>query len=163
MTAYRYIAGIFVLSWTTAALAAQVPPVNRPSAPRPAEIPSSTVGPGQLATTLVGCLYRASNQASGTDYILADATVAARPGDPASARVAPGTVPRTGSIYDVENLPAERLKALAGKRVEIRGRIDDEETPTATDHRDTEDLPELEALSIREVPGTCPSAPAPRR
>ena len=172
MTAYRYIAGIVVLCWTTAGFAAQVPPINRPSAPRPgAEVPTSTAGSGQLTITLVGCVYgagpalarSAGTRASVTDYILADATVAARPDDPPTAGVAPGTAPATGSVYDIENLPAERLKALAGKRVEIRGRIDAEDAPSAADHRELEDLPELEALSIREIPGTCPSAPALRR
>jgi hypothetical protein len=106
------------------------------------------------------------------DYILADATMPAptRPGTPPAAVGTSGSVPSTGNMYKVENVPDDRLKALVGKRVEVSGRIDPEKGGlggAASADRgpgpDQVNLPEFEASSIREIGGTCPAAPAPRK
>jgi hypothetical protein len=109
------------------------------------------------------------------DYILADATSAPaqpRPGAKPEATGTTGTMPASGNMYKVENIPDERLKALVGKRVEVVGRIDPEGGPGAAPGQPTADrapgpdqinLPEFEATSIREATGTCPGTPAPRK
>jgi hypothetical protein len=112
------------------------------------------------------------------DYILADATVS--PADPAS-KEATGTsgtaasVPASGSMYKIERIPDERLKSLVGKKVEVKGKIDPQRrpagpgsatgapTPDKGPGPDQINLPELEASSIREISGTCPTSPAPRK
>jgi hypothetical protein len=156
-------------------------PKDQPAVPSQATV---TVKP---VVTLTGCLYREDQVPGRTpnvaeragileDYILADATMAdAQQGKPSSG--APtgtsGLTPATGSTYKVENLPDERLKALLGKRVEVTGRIDPEgrnrlgvgggPKPDRGPGPDALSLPEVEASSIREVPGTCPAkAPLPR-
>ena len=48
-------------------------------------------------------------------------------GTPPEAVGTSGTVPSTGNMYKVENIPDGRLKALVGKRVEVSGRIDPED------------------------------------
>ena len=158
------------------------PSVQEPSAPAPTT-PAAASTVAQTTATLVGCLYR-ENQVPGRtptvveragvleDYILADAMMPApaRPGTPPQAVGTSGTVPSTGNMYKVENIPDERLKALVGKRVEVSGRIDPEDAGlggAATRDRgpgpDDVNLPEFEAASIRELSGTCPAAPAARK
>jgi hypothetical protein len=76
-------------------------------------------------------------------------------------------------MYKVESIPDERLKGLVGKRVEVTGKIDPEgfpatnrpgaATPDKGPGPDQINLPEFEAASIREIPGTCPATPAPRK
>jgi hypothetical protein len=75
-------------------------------------------------------------------------------------------------MYKVEGPSDEKLKALVGKRVEVTGRIDPEGGPGAKPGTPRPDkglgpdqinLPEFEATSIREVSGTCPATPAPRK
>jgi hypothetical protein len=140
------------------------PPQNSPVTVRP-------------TTTLTGCLYR-EDQIPGRkpnvveragileDYILAGVTVAQRPtGTGGSAGTA---VPSTGTMYKVENIADEKLKALVGKRVEVTGHIDPEgrsrlgvggAKPDAGIGPDKISLPEIEASSIREVSGTCTAKP----
>ena len=158
------------------------PPVQEPSPSAP-KTPATASTVAQTTATLVGCLYR-ENQIPGRtptvveragvleDYILADATmpVPARPGTPPAAVGTSGSVPSTGNMYKVENIPDERLKALVGKRVEVSGRIDPEDAglggaaaPDRGPGPDDVNLPEFEAASIREVSGTCPAAPAARK
>jgi hypothetical protein len=159
-----------------APLAAQAPAQNPPTTqPQVA----TTVKP---TTTLSGCLYR-EDQVPGRkpnvaeragileDYILADATVADSQQQPkpttGAATGTSGTVPNTGTMYKIENIPDERLKALVGKRVEVTGRIDPEgrpqlgvgggPRPDRGPGPDAVSLPELEASSIREVSGQCPA------
>lgn len=159
----------------------QNPPAQTPQTPQP---PGATAK--QPATTLAGCLYR-EDQVPGRkpnvaeragvleDYILADASVAgtqAKPGATPGATGTSGTTPSSGNMYKVEGPPDEKLKALVGKRVEVMGRIDPEGGPGATPGKPREDrglgpdqinLPEFEATSIREISGTCPATPAPRK
>lgn len=146
---------------------------------------ATTVKP---TTTLTGCLYREDQVPGRTpnvveragileDYILADTTVADTQQQPRPTTGAPtgtsGTVPNTGTMYKIENVPDERLKALVGKRVEVAGRIDPEgrpqlgvgggPRPDRGPGPDAVSLPEFEASSIREVPGNCPAtAPLPK-
>ena len=145
------------------------------SSPQTAQKPGADVTV-QPTTQLVGCLYR-EDQIPGRkpnvaeragileDYILVDAAIA-KPETTTNAS------PAAGNIYKVEGPPDERLKALVGKRVEVTGRIDPEggaaETkgaprPDRGPGPDQVNLPEFEAKSIREVPGTCPATPAPRK
>jgi hypothetical protein len=140
----------------------------------------------QPATTLVGCLYR-EDQVPGRkpnvaeragvleDYILADASMPStqsKPGATPEATGTTGTAPASGNMYKVEGPPDERLKALVGKKVEVTGRIDPEGGPGATPGAPRPDrglgpdqinLPEFEASSVREISGTCPATPAPRK
>jgi hypothetical protein len=122
---------------------------------------------------LEGCLYReadvpgrtpnvAEKQGVLEDYILADARMA---GQNSGAQ---GLA--TGRMYKVESIPDERLKTFVGKRVEVTGRIDAEgsgqgragaqpdRNPVSPD---AINLPEFEAMAIREVAGAaCPAKPA---
>ena len=193
----RMTIGTLVLFATAALSAAQAPqaPSEQPPAPKAqpsTQEPSTASTPQSQATvtttaqttaTLVGCLYREAQVPGRTpnvveragvleDYILADAAMpaATRPGTPPEAVGTSGTVPSTGNMYKVENVPDERLKALVGKRVEVSGRIDPEAAglggAAARDRGpgpDQVNLPEFEASSIREVSGTCPAVPAARK
>jgi hypothetical protein len=154
-----------------------------PTYPTP-QTPTTTAQ--KPTTTLVGCLYREDQvperkpnvaERAGVleDYILADATMPSaesKPGATPGATGTAGTTPESGNMYKVEGPPDERLKGLVGKRVEVMGRIDPEGGPGATPGAPRPDrspgpdkinLPEFEATSIREVPGTCPATPAPRK
>ena len=118
------------------------------------------------------------------DYILADAKLA--PGSSTGAGGVGQTSNRpetaqhglkAGNMYKVENLPDERLGALVGKRIEVVGKIDAEPgdpprgpvgapaaaKPDRSAGPDRIELPEFEATSIKEVSGTCPATPAPRK
>ena len=155
--------------------------------PRPApQTPAATAQ--QPGTTLVGCLYR-EDQIPGRkpnaaeragvleDYILADASTSTpsaepRPGATPGATGTSGMAPSSGNMYKVEGPSDDRLKALVGKKVEVTGRIDPEGGPGATPGTPRPDrslgpdeinLPEFEASSVREIPGTCPATPAPRK
>jgi hypothetical protein len=183
--------GILALC-STAALTASQEPRNpgQQTAPRPSpQTPAPTGSAGQI--TLVGCLYREAQVPGRTpnvaeragvleDYIMADATMPAGqsgPGATPGATGTSGTVPKSGNMYKVENIPDERLKALVGKRVEVMGRIDPEGLPAPVGRAgvtgaptpdrglgpDQINLPEFEASSIREIAGTCPANPAPRK
>jgi len=142
--------------------------------------PQSSPVTVQPTTTLTGCLYR-EDQVPGRkpnvveragileDYILAGVTVAGEPQRPTGTAGSAGTaVPSTGTMYKVENIADEKLKALVGKRVEVTGHIDPEgrsrlgvggAKPDAGIGPDKISLPEIEASSIREVPGTCTAKP----
>ena len=131
-------------------------------------------------TTLTGCLYR-EDQVPGRkpnvveragileDYILAGVTVAGEAQRPTgTGGLAGPAVPSTGTMYKVEKIADEKLKALVGKRVEVTGHIDPEgrsrlgvggAKPDAGPGPDKISLPEIEASSIREAPGTCSAKP----
>jgi hypothetical protein len=143
----------------------------------------------QQPVTLSGCVYReqdvpgrAPNVAERAgileDYILAEVTPSQPQGTPSTstpgAAGTSGTV-KAGTMYKLELIEDEKLRAVVGKRVEVTGRIDAEAgdktataaTPptTQTDRvigRDRIDLPEFEVTSIREVTGTCPAKPSAR-
>ena len=178
----RFISAIGALLATAALTAGQAPPQT---APRPAsEPPAATTQ--QTPTTLVGCLYREEQVPGRTpnvaeragvleDYILADAATPggqAKPGAVPGAVGTSGSTPASGNMYKVEGPSDERLKALVGKRVEVTGRIDPEGGPGATPGAPRADrgpgpdaisLPEIEATTVKEVSGTCPASPAPRK
>jgi hypothetical protein len=176
------LAPLFAAALAASHSAAQVQdPRQTPQTPQPRGTTAQ-----QPTTTLTGCLYR-EDQVPGRkpnvaeragvleDYILADASVTgtqAKPGAMPGATGTTGTMPSSGNMYKVEGQSDEKLKALVGKRVEVTGRIDREGAPGTTPGEPREDrgpgpdqmdLPEFEATSIREIPGTCPATPAPRK
>jgi hypothetical protein len=68
-------------------------------------------------------------------------------------------------MYKITNIDDEKLRGLVGKRVEVTGSIENGDrgaagAATREQARSVEDLPEIEATSIREVAGTCPPTPA---
>lgn len=159
-----------VMAWAfTAATAAQAPP--------PAQQQPQAAAASQ-ALTLSGCLYREDQVPGRTpnlaervgildDFILADASVAAGPKGPQGLT---GNTPPSGNQYEVDGIADEKLKAFVGKRVEVTGKIDPEGSTLPGGPRpdrgigpDKINLPEIEATSIREVAGTCPATPAPRK
>jgi hypothetical protein len=174
---------------STAALGAAPPSQGQTTTPRSNPQTPAATATVQPTTTLVGCLYR-ENQVPGRkpnvveragvleDYILADATMS--PED-AGSRATAGTtgtsasMPASGNMYKIEKIPDERLKALVGKRVEVKGKIDPQRRPPGPESAtgaptpdrslgpDQINLPELEASAIREIGGTCPATPAPRK
>jgi len=170
---------LFVAGLATAGQPQNPPPQTPPRTP-------AATAP-QASTTLVGCLYR-EDQVPGRkpnvaeragvleDYIIAGASIAAaKQGAPSAKPEATGTsgaTPASGNMYKLEGPADEKLKALVGKRVEVTGRIDPEGAPGAKPGAPTPDrgpgpdqinLPEFEVASIREISGTCPAAPAPRK
>ena len=161
-------------------LIAPLATVQAQSANPPQSSPQVSVRP---TTTLTGCLYR-EDQVPGRkpnvveragileDYILAGVTVAGEPREQptGTAGSASTAVPSTGTMYKVEKIADEKLKALVGKRVEVTGHIDPEgrsrlgvggPKPDAGLGPDKISLPEIEASSIREVTnqGQCPVKP----
>jgi hypothetical protein len=159
-------------------LIAPLAAAQAPNANPPQSSPQVSVRP---ATTLTGCLYR-EEQVPGRkpnvveqagileDYILAGVTVAGEQRPTGTAGSASTAVPSTGTMYKVEKIADEKLKALVGKRVEVTGHIDPEgrsrlgvggAKPDAGLGPDKISLPEIEASSIREVTGQgqCPAKP----
>jgi hypothetical protein len=140
------------------------------------------------ATTIIGCVYeekdvpgRAPNPAERAgileDYILAEVGGGATPaaaGTSGATGTSGSAQAQLGTMYKLERIDDEKLKAVVGKRVEVTGVIDKESgdssrspaaTPptTSADNaigRDRVDLAEFEVTSIREVSGSCPAAPA---
>ncbi len=173
------ITGMLALLCASTLVGAQAQPgAGQPqTAPRPNQTAPAPAAQGAHGTmTLVGCLYR-ENQIHGRtpnvseragvleDYVLADALP---PGSATeSAKLS------TGTMYKVEKIADEKLKAMVGKRVEVTGRIDPEGGEDAVTSRtgggptkdkglgpDDINLPEFEASSIRGASGTCPATPA---
>jgi hypothetical protein len=161
-------------------LIAPLATVQAQSANPPQSSPQVSVRP---TARLTGCLYR-EEQVPGRkpnvveragileDYILAGVTVANEPREQptGTAGSASTAVPSTGTMYKVEKIADEKLKALVGKRVEVIGHIDPEgrsrlgvggPKPDAGLGPDKISLPEIEATSIREVAnqGPCPVKP----
>jgi hypothetical protein len=111
------------------------------------------------------------------DYILTSASVAPAASAPAgatgsgtpSATGTSGSTPSTGSSYKLSGLDDAKLKALIGKRVEVVGKVDagdakDVASGAARPAANPKDIPEFDAVSIREVTGSCaPASPAPAR
>jgi hypothetical protein len=150
---------------------------QRPGQPAAPATASST-NQSDHSVTLSGCLYRERDVPGRTpnvaeragvleDYILTDAKIA-------KAQSSGGESPHasTATMYKVENIDDEKLRALVGKRVEVMGKIDAEagdstrKPTTSTDRSvgpDRINLPEFEATSIKEVTGTCPATPSTSR
>lgn len=168
------------------ATAAQTPS-GSPSAATPSTQASSA---DKGTTTLTGCVYREKDVASRApnvaeragvleDYILADvkpsasASAGSTAGTPGATGTAGTTAAKAGTMYKLEKIADEKLRAAVGKRVEVTGRIDAEATDaksatgasaaTQTDRavgRDRVNLPEFEVDSLREVSGSCPATPS---
>jgi hypothetical protein len=61
-------------------------------------------------------------------------------------------------MYQVKGVDDERLKALAGKRVQVEGSLKDLDEP-ATPKPGAEDIADIHGASIRQVSGDCPAKP----
>ena len=174
-TAVLALTGVIAVgSMTTTAenwIETQGPPPTQPM-PRPLPVPgprpSLPTGLTSAEVALVGCLYREAdmalpgsrpdgNEAKG--FVLALAVVGSS-----------GAPPASGTMYRVEKLTEMQLGPHVGKRVEVVGQIEADaddlhvsQTGVATTGRrsDAADakLPELDAISIREVSGSCPARP----
>lgn len=151
---------------------------QRPASPTPSPSPATGAASRQASSTFVGCLY-AENQIPGRapnaaeragvaeDFILANATMSGAT-TPGATPGAAGTSGSTrGGMYKVEDISADRLKALVGKRVEVMGRVDAESTapagavsPNRSLGGDAISLAEIKATGIKEVAGTCPATPS---
>jgi hypothetical protein len=112
------------------------------------------------------------------DYIITNAAPASTASGAVGTSGAAGATSPSASAgrsvssqYKVEGIPDERLSALVGKRVEITGHVDADdarEAPTGTSGAagggraaapaPGADMPEFEAVSIREVAGSCDEA-----
>ena len=149
----------------------QGPPPTQPM-PRPLPVPgprpSLPTGLNSAEVALVGCLYREADAAvpgarpdgnDGKGFVLALAIVGSS-----------GAPPASGTMYRIEKLTEMQLSPHVGKRVEVVGQIEADaddlhvsQSGVATTGRrsDAADakLPELDAVSIREVPGNCPARP----
>ncbi len=148
----------------------QGPPPTQPM-PRPLPIPgprpSLPTGLNSAEVALVGCLYREADIAvpggrpdgneAAKGFVLALATVGSS-----------GTPPASGTMYRIEKLTEMQLSPHVGKRVEVVGQIEADaddlhvsQTGAATTGRKSDaadaKLPELDAISIREVSGSCPA------
>jgi hypothetical protein len=165
----RYLLGCTMVSICaqTAGLLAQQPPSNPQSQTTPTRTSSTQA---QVATvTVEGCLMREQDvpvrrpnvaERAGIleDYILASAkmvkgsapqasTTSAKPGQPV------GTAGTQAPMYDVKGIDDERLKALAGRRVQIDGTFADlTKDPSAGP---TQDLVIIQGTAIRQVAGEC--------
>jgi hypothetical protein len=192
---YVFAAAAAALFSCTIAAAQNPPPGSPPpptSQPPAAQEPRSTPEPMGTTVTLEGCLYREQDVPGRTpnvaeragvleDYILADAKIAtgqsATPSPTGTSGVAGGTVAPSSiaTMYKVEKIADERLRAVVGKRVEVTGRIDagasDTNRPTGTagatpspDRNpaspDRIEIPEFEATDVKEIAGSCPATPA---
>jgi hypothetical protein len=165
-------------------------PAPSPASPRE-QTPAAQSAPTPT-TTITGCVYQEKDvpgrspnpvERAGIleDYILAEVSSGAQSATPGAAGTAgatatAGAAPKLGSMFKLEFVDDEKLKALVGKRVEVTGRVDREAgdsaspaaaAPSTTQAdkvvgRDRIDLAELEVASIKEVPGACPSTPASR-
>jgi hypothetical protein len=184
----RHITVATLVLFSTAVLAAAQTP-DQPQTPAPtASQQNPTSVTTTVTTTLVGCLYREDEIPGRTpnvteragileDYILADAATKIDRAEPGATSGTSGTVPASGRMYKIENIPDERLKALLRKKVEVTGRIDPQRaqapgrpgsatgapTPDVGPSPDRINLPEFEASSIREISGQCPAKPALRQ
>jgi len=158
----------------------QRPPQPTTQQPRP----EATAGP---VTALTGCLYQEDSVLGRTpniaekagvleDFILADATPGREENRTLDRPIAEADRPdqrpsppaaglATGRMYKVTRIDDERLKALVGKRVEVTGSIKvDEDVRPGDKPANFENLPNIEATSIRELAGpACPASPAPIR
>ena len=144
----------------------QTPP---PTQPMPRRLPApkvKTAVPAALTpseVTVVGCLYRTAdlvagdgNTAAGAkEFILAETTVGHS-----------GAPPASGPMYQVDKLEPAVLTPHIGKRVEVVGQIEpdagDRQKAARSGSLDLATLPEFDAVSIREIAGTCPVRPTTR-
>jgi hypothetical protein len=151
------------------ALAAQDPP---PSSPRPQEaVTTPAQTPAASAVTVEGCLVKEQDvpgrkpdvaEKAGVmqDFVLTDTKIvkgsapAGSAADPKSATAPTGTS-GTSTMYDVKGIDGDKLKALAGKRVQIDGSFGDlSRSPAA---KPGQDLANINGTTIRAVPGDCPA------
>jgi hypothetical protein len=144
------------------------------------QAPSAQTAPAKASATFTGCIYKEKDVPSrspnlaervgiGEDYILAEVRPAAGSG---AVGTSGSTAEDANRMYKLEFVDDAKLSAMAGKRVEVTGRIDAEagdakgqSAPAAsqTDRvigRDRVDLAEFEVTSIREIEGTCPATPS---
>ena len=90
----------------------------------------------------------------GEDYILMSTKIVKGADKPTGLRERPGP----SRMYQVKGIDDERLKALAGKRVQVEGDLKDLDEP-ATPKPGAEDIADIHGASIRQVSGDCPAKP----
>jgi hypothetical protein len=180
-----------ILTAVVAASFGTVTAAQTPSGSQSAATPSTQASSAEKGTTtLTGCVYqekdipgRAPNAAERAgvleDYILAEvkpgasASAGSATGTPGATGTAGTTAAKAGTMYKLENIADEKLRAAVGKRVEVTGRVDAEATDatsatgapatTQTDRavgRDRVNLPEFEVSSLKEISGSCPATPS---
>ncbi len=165
------LSGAFTMALAVTTIAQQPqapwPPAAQPPAPQ-AQAQAAMV-------TVEGCVMReadvpglkpnvAERAGITDDFILTAAKMVkgsapagipqAKPGDAAT-----GTSGAHLPMYEIEGIDDARLKQHVGRRVQIDGTFADLDRARATAGQVTnsDDLVEIRATAIREVPGTCPS------
>ena len=146
-----------------------------------AQTPTQTPTPGATQpgttprVTVEGCLMREADvpgrkpniverQNIMEDYILTSTKIVkgsaagaqSRPDQPTGTAGAAAAASQR--MYQVKGIDDARLKPLLGKRVEIEGTLQDLDKP-ATPSPAEEDLADLQASTVREVPGSCSTKP----
>ena len=138
------VAGLVCVSpgWVFAGAQQSQAPKSGPAGPPPSARSTAAVH-------LEGCVFPKRALSSpkpvvipfGTvqDYVLSDIKVIA---------VASGVNVADGQIFKIDQVPQDRLRELAGRRVGVTGRTGG-----------SGELSPLEVTSIREIMGTCPVVP----
>ena len=123
----------------------------------------------QGTTTITGCLYEEKDVPGRTPNVAERAGL----GEDFIIATGDGAQGAAGTMYKVEDIDDDRLRAFVGKRVELTGKIDDDDddagqqpagTSGTADNSvgpDRIELPEFEATSVRQVAGgSCPATPS---
>jgi hypothetical protein len=164
-------AGPTAENWIETQVPSPTQPMPRPlPAPGPRPALPAALTPAEI--TVVGCLYREadvaiarsgrSEEAEGKGFVLAMTTLGSS-----------GSAPASGTMYKVDKLADSQLSPHVGKRVELIGQIEADAddlhvspSGAATTGRQSDaadaKLPEFDAVSIREVAGSCPARPTTR-
>jgi len=132
--------------------------------PKPAS-PAASQAASTAAVTIEGCLVReqdvpgrkpnvAERVGVGEDYILMSTKIVKSADKPTGTSGTAGP----SRMYQVKGIDDERLKPLAGKRVQVEGNLKDLDEP-ATPKPGAEDIADIQGASIRQVSGDCPAKP----
>ena len=161
----RYMITCAIAAAMVVSIVAQTP--TTPPTQTPSAAPVAAGQDQMPRVTVEGCLVREEDigrrpniverQGIMEDYVLMTTRIV-KGSSPGATQPAPdqptGTAGTTSAMYHVKGLDDDRLKPLLGKRVQIAGTLQDLDKPTPA----SEDLPDLQASSIRQVSGDCPAA-----
>ena len=159
----RSIACTGLAAMALAISAAAQAPATAPN-PKPAS-PAASQAASTAAVTVEGCLVReqdvpgrkpnvAERVSVGEDYILMSTKIVKGADKPTGTSGTAGP----SRMYQVKGIDDERLKALAGKRVQVEGNLKDLDEP-ATPKPGAEDIADIQGAAIRQVSGDCPAKP----